>query len=104
MLIHPSIIFHISKARSWWQQAKQSIPDSLLNGYTFLFPMGCSKMFPGDIRNIIFPLGSGSILRFHPSWLWQEYRQKDARYPNHLNWFFLDSEEEWLSTEIPLHV
>ncbi len=56
----PFILFRLSGAGSWWQQAKQSIQHVPLPSNIFQLLRGDPEAFPGQMRYVIPPACSGS--------------------------------------------
>lgn len=79
--INLSIIFHLSRIGSGWQQAKLGIPDILLPCHTSL--LGDPKMFRSKMGYIIPAACSGSTMQSRPSWTYLEDLQKEETRRHH---------------------
>lgn len=83
---HPSIFACFSWVGSHWQRAQKVILEALLPRNTSQLLLGDPEAFPGQMRYIIPPAGSGSAQGSPPSWPCQENIQREAprRHPNQL--------------------
>ena len=83
---HPSIFACFSWVGSHWQRAQRVILEALLPSNTSQLLLGDPEAFPGQMRYIIPPAGSGSAQGSPPSWSCQENIQWEAprRHPNQL--------------------